>query len=163
MPIDLGMATTTKTTSTTPVKAASSKSESKQLSRTKRSTTVLRSRAVTREVEAGSTVDCNYCGERVKFQAKMRNRQVICNVYIKGVWSRVEHFHAECYATAGSPHGEPAAPPERRGAGAAAAAAAVAAATAAAGTAGPEATPVAAPEAAQPARSPRSPKATKTL
>lgn len=122
------MATTTKTTSTKQVKTAGSKANPKQLSRTKRSTTVLKSRAVTREVEAGSTVDCNYCGERVKFQAKMRNRQVICNVYIKGVWSRVEHFHAECYASAGSPHGEAAAPPERRGAGAAAAAAAVAAA-----------------------------------
>ena len=149
VPIDQGMATTTKNTSTKPVKAAATK----QLSKTKRSTTVLKSRAVTREVEAGSTVDCNFCGERVKFQAKMRNRQVICNVYIKGVWSRVEHFHADCYATAGAPHGEAAAPPERRGAGAAAAAAAAAtAATAAAEAAAAGTTTAATTDAAQPSK-----------
>jgi len=32
---------------------------------------------------------------------------VICNVYNGNVWERVEHFHAECYLEAGSPHGEP--------------------------------------------------------
>ena len=63
------------------------------------------SRAVIRDVEAGSTVDCALCGERVKFQAKMRNRQVICNVYEDGRWNRVEHFHADCYDAAGLPHG----------------------------------------------------------
>ncbi|HMR94894.1 MAG TPA: hypothetical protein P5193_09545 [Microthrixaceae bacterium] len=64
-----------------------------------------RSRAVLRDVEPGSTVECAHCDERVKFQAKVRNRQVICNVYIKGVWDRVEHFHADCYDLAGEPHG----------------------------------------------------------
>jgi hypothetical protein len=63
------------------------------------------SRAVLRDVEPGSTVECAHCGERVKFQAKVRNRQVICNVYKKGVWDRVEHFHADCYGPAGEPHG----------------------------------------------------------
>lgn len=63
------------------------------------------SRAVLRDVEPGSTVDCAHCGERVKFQAKVRHRQVICNVYIKGIWDRVEHFHADCYTVAGEPHG----------------------------------------------------------
>ncbi len=63
------------------------------------------SRAVLRDVEAGSSVDCASCGERVKFQAKVRNRQAICNVYINGVWNRVEHYHAECYETSGFPHG----------------------------------------------------------
>lgn len=58
-----------------------------------------------RDVEPGSTVECALCGERVKFQAKVRHRQVICNVYVKGVWDRVEHFHAECYGPAGEPHG----------------------------------------------------------
>jgi hypothetical protein len=67
----------------------------------------LQSRAVVRDVEAGSSVDCIHCGERVKFQAKVRNKQVICNVYIKGTWDRVEHYHAECYELAGSPFGEP--------------------------------------------------------
>lgn len=65
-----------------------------------------KSRAVLRDVEAGSTVDCAHCGERVKFQAKVRNRQVIANVYVNGVWDRVEHFHSECYNLAGLPYGE---------------------------------------------------------
>ena len=37
-----------------------------------------------RDVEPGSTVDCTLCGERVKFQAKIRHKQVICNVYEEG-------------------------------------------------------------------------------
>ncbi len=65
------------------------------------------SRAVTRLVEPGSQVDCSYCGERVKFQAKMRHQQVICNVYVKGKWDRVEHFHADCYKKAKQPFGKP--------------------------------------------------------
>ena len=72
------------------------------------------SRAVIRDVEAGSTVDCALCGERVKFQAKMRNRQVICNVYENGQWDRVEHFHADCYAAGGNPHGEIVGPLDQR-------------------------------------------------
>jgi hypothetical protein len=66
-----------------------------------------KSRAVLRNVEAGSSVNCVLCDERVKFQAKVRHQQVICNVYLKGVWDRVEHFHSECYTTAGAPYGEP--------------------------------------------------------
>ena len=66
----------------------------------------LKSRAVLRDVEPGSTVECAQCGERVKFQAKMRHKQVICNVYVAGKWDRVEHFHSECYETAGEPFGE---------------------------------------------------------
>ena len=65
------------------------------------------SRAVLRSIEAGSFVDCAHCDDRVKFQAKVRKQQVICNVYVKGRWDRVEHFHAECYTKAGSPHGAP--------------------------------------------------------
>ncbi len=63
------------------------------------------SRAVLRDVEPGSTVECAHCGERVKFQAKVRHRQVICNVYVNGTWDRVEHFHSDCYEQAGEPHG----------------------------------------------------------
>lgn len=63
------------------------------------------SRAVQRDIEPGSTVDCRHCGETVKFQAKVRLRQIICNVYVGGKWNRVEHYHAECYQTAGEPYG----------------------------------------------------------
>ncbi len=94
------MATTTKRASTGPKKAGR---EPKWTSR-----------AVIRDVEAGSSVDCAFCGERVKFQAKVRNRQVICNVYVGGQWDRVEHFHAECYTKAGKPHGEIVGPLDQR-------------------------------------------------
>ena len=66
----------------------------------------MKSRAVLRDVEPGSTVDCTLCGERVKFQAKVRHKQVICNVYDQGRWTRVEHYHSDCYEQAGEPHGE---------------------------------------------------------
>ena len=69
------------------------------------------SRAVVRAVEAGSSVSCAGCGDPVKYKAKERQQQVICNVYIKGTWDRVEHFHAGCYHAAGSPHGEAEAAP----------------------------------------------------
>lgn len=65
----------------------------------------LGTRAVARPIEPGSMVDCARCGERVKFRAKERALQVICNVYVGGRWNRVEHYHAECYETAGAPHG----------------------------------------------------------
>lgn len=65
------------------------------------------SRAVVRSIEPGSSVLCTHCGERVKFQAKNRLNQVICNVYVDGAWDRVEHFHEACYAEAGAPYGEP--------------------------------------------------------
>lgn len=64
------------------------------------------SRAVLRMVEAGSYVDCAQCGDRVKFQAKARNTQVICNVYEGGKWSRVEHYHHNCYLEAAMPYGD---------------------------------------------------------
>lgn len=66
----------------------------------------LKSRAVLRDVEPGSSVECVHCGERVKFQAKVRHKQAICNVYVGGHWDRVEHYHDDCYEQAGEPHGE---------------------------------------------------------
>ncbi|MFN8052973.1 MAG: hypothetical protein U0Q22_16120 [Acidimicrobiales bacterium] len=93
------MATKTSTSSATTTKKTSRKAGSTSVATRK-------SRAVVRDVEAGSSVDCAHCGERVKFQAKVRNKQVICNVYVKGAWNRVEHFHLDCYGVAGSPHGE---------------------------------------------------------
>lgn len=63
------------------------------------------SRAVARAVESGSYVDCAWCAERVKFRARVRAKQIICNVYEDGRWVRVEHYHDSCYDTAGNPHG----------------------------------------------------------
>jgi hypothetical protein len=64
---------------------------------------------VVRPVEAGSAVECSLCGDRVKFQAKIKQQQVICNVYVRGVWDRVEHYHKRCYDKAGKPYGAAAA------------------------------------------------------
>ncbi|MEZ5165189.1 MAG: hypothetical protein R2695_01390 [Acidimicrobiales bacterium] len=35
--------------------------------------------------------------ERVKFKARERQQQVICNVHVGGSWDRVEHYHEPCY------------------------------------------------------------------
>ena len=70
-------------------------------------TTAWKSRAVSRLIEAGSMTDCVHCDEQVKFKARERHLQVICNVYVSGRWDRVEHFHAACYEDAGRPHGDP--------------------------------------------------------
>lgn len=66
-----------------------------------------KSRAVLRRIEAGSSVTCTGCEDHIKFSAKDRANQVICNVYRKGVWIRVEHFHEACYAEAKYPYGKP--------------------------------------------------------
>ncbi len=66
-----------------------------------------KSRAVSRTVEAGNAAYCAVCDELIKFQARVRAEQIICNVYVKNRWDRVEHYHPECYATAGAPYGEP--------------------------------------------------------
>jgi hypothetical protein len=63
------------------------------------------SRAVTRPIEAGSATECAHCGDRVKFQARIRANQVICNVYVDGRWDRVEHYHEVCYGEVGEPYG----------------------------------------------------------
>ncbi|HLG92718.1 MAG TPA: hypothetical protein VKY15_07035 [Acidimicrobiales bacterium] len=52
---------------------------------------------------------CARCQAPVKFSARSQLRQVIANVYVKGRWDRVEHFHAECYEEADCPYGDPAA------------------------------------------------------
>jgi hypothetical protein len=64
-----------------------------------------KSRAVIRNILPGEQATCPYCGERVKFRAKHRANQVICNVYQQGIWTRVEHYHIECYVQAREPHG----------------------------------------------------------
>jgi hypothetical protein len=63
------------------------------------------SRAVTRLIEAGCMAECQHCEERVKFRARHRDLQVICNIYKGKVWQRVEHYHADCYPLAGEPYG----------------------------------------------------------
>ncbi len=71
------------------------------------SPSALASRAVQRRVEAGSSVMCTTCDEQVKFAAKQNRQQVIANVYVDGRWTRVEHFHLECYEAADAPYGHP--------------------------------------------------------
>jgi hypothetical protein len=66
---------------------------------------IFTSRAVTRLIEAGNTATCTLCKLPVKFRAKSRLQQVIANVYTDGVWDRVEHYHLDCYETAGRPYG----------------------------------------------------------
>lgn len=63
------------------------------------------SRAVARPIEAGNSASCAECGTPVKFSAKLKQLQVIANVYVDGQWNRVEHYHAECYDNAGEPYG----------------------------------------------------------
>jgi len=74
----------------------------------KKTTVTLGSRAVLRTIEAGSSAMCVTCDEQVKFKAKVKMHQVICNVYVNGKWDRVEHYHLECYDRAGQPYGTPA-------------------------------------------------------
>ena len=71
-------------------------------------TNVNTSRAALRTIEPGSSAICVSCDEQVKFKAKVKAQQVICNVYIDGRWDRVEHYHEECYTNTGQPYGEPA-------------------------------------------------------
>jgi hypothetical protein len=67
----------------------------------------LTSRAVSRPIEAGNSAVCAFCDEPVKFKARDRGDQVIANVYERGAWDRVEHYHLECYVQAGKPYGTP--------------------------------------------------------
>ena len=70
------------------------------------SPSIWESRAIIKLIEAGSAAECPHCLDRVKFRARHRDQQVICNVYDNGVWKRVEQYHLECYHDADSPHGE---------------------------------------------------------
>ncbi|MEO1062125.1 MAG: hypothetical protein AAFZ07_11950 [Actinomycetota bacterium] len=65
------------------------------------------SRAVIRLIDAGNSAYCAHCGEPIKFRARIRAYQVICNVYVKNRWDRVEHYHEQCYEEAGTPYGDP--------------------------------------------------------
>lgn len=63
------------------------------------------SRATTRAIEAGSRSVCTHCDQEMRFRTRERDMQVICNVYVAGLWDKVEHYHPGCYVDAGSPHG----------------------------------------------------------
>ncbi|HTW10471.1 MAG TPA: hypothetical protein VME46_23400 [Acidimicrobiales bacterium] len=63
------------------------------------------SRAVVRLVEAGNDAACEHCRATIKFVARVKERQVIANVYVNGRWDRVEHFHESCYEQVGEPYG----------------------------------------------------------
>jgi hypothetical protein len=70
------------------------------------------SRAVLRTVEAGISATCCACDRPIKFKAKATTNQpevipmrVIANVYVGGVWARVEQYHERCYIAAGQPYG----------------------------------------------------------
>ena len=88
-------------------RVASKKSPAKKGAATKPAPKKWTSRAVTRLIEAGSMTECQHCEERVKFRARHRDIQVICNIYTKGVWDHVEHYHEECYLDAKEPFGPP--------------------------------------------------------
>ena len=64
-----------------------------------------KSRAVIRDIAPGSSEQCAHCSEKIRFSARDRARQVICNVYKSNRWLRKEHFHAACYLAAGQPYG----------------------------------------------------------
>jgi hypothetical protein len=83
--------------------AATRRRKTKRAAATKR----WKSRAVLRRIEAGSSVNCVGCEDHIKFSAKNKVNQVICNVYRKGAWVRVEHFHEACYSQADQPYGQP--------------------------------------------------------
>lgn len=69
------------------------------------STVTLGTRAVERQVAAGTNYICPVCEKQVKFQARQRRKVIICNVYVSGTWNRVETYHPLCYEDAGEPHG----------------------------------------------------------
>lgn len=58
--------------------------------------------------------ECPHCEERVKFRARHRDQQVICNIYEDGVWIRVEQYHEECYTAVEKPYGKPEKKPNHR-------------------------------------------------
>ena len=65
-------------------------------------------RAVKRQIEAGSRNKCPGCDEDVKFVAMTSTadrKQIICNIYEGEKWDRVEHWHPPCYDEAGHPYG----------------------------------------------------------
>lgn len=64
------------------------------------------SRAAIRTVEPGTSTWCHSCEDPIKFNARKKPKEVICNVYDDGQWQGVERYHTPCYEAVGSPYGE---------------------------------------------------------
>jgi hypothetical protein len=61
---------------------------------------------VVRTVGPGDLATCCGCGQDISFRVRTRgSKRVVCNVYVGGMWRRVEHWHAGCYEAAGHPYG----------------------------------------------------------
>lgn len=71
------------------------------------SETRLGSRAVVRRIEPGTRERCPHCRKFVMFEVWKggRAQKVIANVYVRGRWDRIEHYHEACYTAAGEPYG----------------------------------------------------------
>lgn len=67
----------------------------------------LGTRAVSRVINPGEGTPCVACELPALFRARLKLKRIVCNVYVKGRWDRVEVWHPTCYAEAGHPHGEP--------------------------------------------------------
>lgn len=53
----------------------------------------------------GQQHECCGCDDKIKFQARVRNKIVYANVYEGERWDRLETFHPPCYLRAGQPYG----------------------------------------------------------
>jgi hypothetical protein len=70
----------------------------------------LGTRAVKLRIEPGNVADCLHCGVYIKFNSRLPEsgrRQIVCNIYKKRKWDRVEHYHQDCYDEVGRPYGDP--------------------------------------------------------
>ena len=72
----------------------------------------LGSRAILRDRHIDLTLAswCEGCGRilnhsRSPRAVKFAQPLVVCNVYVDGVWDRMEVWHLNCYETAGLPYG----------------------------------------------------------
>lgn len=62
-------------------------------------------RVVSKPCTAGDFIVCRRCGAEIKYRARTKDREVLCNVYENGAWDRLERFHPACYVGAGEPYG----------------------------------------------------------
>ncbi len=81
-----------------------------------RASPVLATRTAIKIIEAGRDEDvlCPAdkwgCGNPVRFTVRVPlglRKEVIVNIYHRGKWVRVEHFHLACYIRAFMPYGRP--------------------------------------------------------
>lgn len=72
-----------------------------------RADTELGTRAVAIKTTPGVYEWCAGCASQIRFQPwrGTRPHHICANVYRRGTWDRVEHWHPTCYRQAGHPHG----------------------------------------------------------